>query len=230
MIGKLLRGLSALLVYICVGTIIAQLIGLGVLWSRGALAPDRIMQVLAVVQGVDLATMRQEAVEAQITDNPAQPSFEDVVERRALALRDIEMRQIAVETEMANLTRLERRIGAAGDQLAMAEQDFQQRLDDLYDEALARGAEEARLILENIKPKQAKEQLIQMYEENEIDEVVRLFSAMPIAKRGKIAREFKQPDEITTLADILERMREGAPDADLVDETQVPGGTEANTP
>jgi hypothetical protein len=40
---------------------------------------------------------------------------------------------------------------------------------------------------------------------------------MPAAKRAKIASEFKTADEAQMLADILERMRKGVPNAGLIE-------------
>ena len=220
MIGKILRLSTALFTYFCIATVIALCIGLAMLWSKGSLESGRLMQVVAVMQGVDLAAMQQEAVETQITLNPSQPSIEEIIEARALGLRQIEMKEVAVTAALQQVDDGFRNLEDDKQQFELVRADFQEELDTMYDDALVTGREEARLLLENLKPKQAKEQILQMLENGEIDQVVTLLTAMPISKRGKIAREFKAQDEVVKLAQILERVREGAPDADIVDEVR----------
>jgi len=225
MIGKLLRVTSMLLAYFCIATIIAQTIGLGMLWSRGSLESGRMMQVMAVLQGVDLVAMKQEAVEAQITINPAQPSIEDIVEARAMILRQIEMKEIAISAGLKQMDDRLRALEGEKEQFQLVSNKFTKRLDEVYDDAIVAGRDNARLLLENLKPKQAKQQILQMLDGGEIDEVVTLLSDMSISKRGKIAREFKSNDEELKLAKILKRVREGNPDTQVVDgvrENQAP--------
>ena len=52
-----------------------------------------------------------------------------------------------------------------------------------------------QLIWENIKPKQAKEQILQMIDSNEQDAVVAILTKMSISKQAKIIGEFKTPEE-----------------------------------
>ena len=75
------------------------------------------------------------------------------------------------------------------------------------------------LIIGSAKPKQAKEQLVQMLDNDELDIVVALLAALPDTKRSKIIAEFKTPNEAEQLGQILRRMREGYPDVALPEET-----------
>jgi len=217
MIGKMLRVGSLLFAYFCIATIVAQLIGLGMLWSRGSLESGRLMQVMAVLQGVDLAAMQQEAVEARITINPAQPSIEDIIQARAMNLRQIELKEIALAAGKQDMDDWLRTVEGEKEQLQLVRDKFKKQLDEMHGKAVVEGRDNARLLLENLKPKQAKQQILQMLDNGEIDAVVKLLSDMPITKRGKIAREFKASDEEVRLAEILKRVREGNPDADVID-------------
>ena len=62
--------------------------------------------------------------------------------------------------------------------------------------AAATGSEDVRRTLETIKPKQAKELLVLMLEQKEMDDVVVLMAGMPDGKRAKIIAEFKTPAEV----------------------------------
>ena len=75
MIGKLLGALSALLVYFCVATVIAAAI-LAVYFSRAwHLNREKLIQMLAVAQGVDLAALGQKAREDQEEPSTEQVSY-----------------------------------------------------------------------------------------------------------------------------------------------------------
>ena len=57
---KLLRILTAAVVYFCAATLMAQGIGVGVLWFRGTLTSDNWYELLAIVHGVDTEAIRRE--------------------------------------------------------------------------------------------------------------------------------------------------------------------------
>ena len=94
---------------------------------------------------------------------------------------------------------------------------FNEELKKMSEGVVATGEENVRTIWEHIKPKQAKEQMLLMLEAQETEKAVSLLSAMPIAKRAKIAGEFKTPDEAQKLAEILKLLREGVPQLGVVD-------------
>ena len=90
----------------------------------------------------------------------------------------------------------------------------------------AAGARDAALLevqrtLEAIAPKQAKEQLLRMLAEAKtpadqpMEDVLRILKAMPLDKRKKILAEFKTPEEIEKLADVLREIRLGGSDAQM---------------
>jgi hypothetical protein len=97
---------------------------------------------------------------------------------------------------------------------------FRAQLDELHEGVLANNRETARLILESIKPKQAKDQVLRMVKEGEMDDVVSILSLMPTTRRAKIIGEFKTEEEAATLAEILQLIREGVPEAKLIEDAQ----------
>ncbi len=137
-----------------------------------------------------------------------------------MRLRQFEVREQAAQNvlqqvrfEMDALTKKKERF----DQLYTT---FKEQLGQDKVTAVARGSENARLLLESVKPKQSKELIMAMIKADEIDEVVTLFGAMPITKRAKIAAEFKDEEENKKLDEILRRIRRGLPDADIIERTQ----------
>ena len=54
-----------------------------------------------------------------------------------------------------------------------------------------------------------------MLDQKEVDDVVALLSGMTEGKRAKIIAEFKTPAEIDEIGDVLRRIRQGAPAANV---------------
>jgi hypothetical protein len=191
----------------------------GYLWWKG-FNRQRWIQIAAIAQGIDLEALREAAQAGQDTINPTQVSLADMARARALLSRDLELREQALANQLANL-RTERTILQDNfDRYTKVAISFEEKLKSLREGALATNQETVRLILENIKPKQAKEQIMLMVKSDQMDEAVTLLAAMPTSKRAKVVAEFKTAEEGETLADMLNRIREGVPEITLIDQTQ----------
>jgi len=80
------------------------------------------------------------------------------------------------------------------------------------------GLETVRAILGTIKPQQAKEQLVGMLKDGELDQVVAILSEMSDSKRAKIIGEFKTPEENEMIGQVLEHLRKGGQLSELANE------------
>ena len=204
MIGKLWRTISGCGVYVCVATLVAQVVAVGYLCASGRLDNRRVDQILLAARGEIQPLAQPREVTPQTDIDQEQPSYEDREQARQLQSRQIEMREQALKSglerirfEQHNLTRDKERYDAL-------QGAFDQRLEALRSKALTAGRENVRTIWENIKPKQAKEQIMEMIDKQEMNEVVTILVAMPIAKRAKIISEFKTPDELQKLDEMLQ--------------------------
>jgi hypothetical protein len=216
--GTLVRILGAGFVYFCTATLLAQIALVGYFWSQGWLNRGKVAQVAAFVRGGELPGLTRKSGSADAP--PSSINLSDIESARAVRLRQFEVREQAAQNvlqqvrfEMDALTKKKERF----DQLYAT---FKEQLGQDKVTALARGNENARLLLESVKPKQSKELIMEMIKADEIDEVVTLFGAMPITKRAKIAAEFKTEEETKKLDEILRRIRRGLPDADIIERTQ----------
>ena len=90
MIGKLARLFAALLVYFAIGTTLSLMLGLVWLGTSGGLERDKLMQMAAIVRGVDLTAIREEVDAQREKINATQVSIEDVA--RACALKVVRSR------------------------------------------------------------------------------------------------------------------------------------------
>lgn len=220
MIARLIRTGGSLFLYFCVATILAQIILASYLALRWQVDRNRLLQVLAVAQGIDLLAIKEEAERDPEQISPEQVSYEQIRETRAVKVRYLELREQALRTGLAQLASEQRELSDELTRYGQLRDAFQKELLDLQQGAIAKGVENARLKLEALKPKQAKQQLAEMLKNDELDEVVALLSGMTDSKAGKIMAEFKLPEESQQLYEILRRIREGYPESTLAASTQ----------
>lgn len=220
MIGKLFRAAFFLLICLCVGTVFAQVIGVGYAVTTGALQRDNLVQIMAIIHGLDLEGMRRDAEEKHFHAQPEQTSLDDIEMARALRVRHIELREQALADEARRLDLLRRQLQKDQTYFQTTKTAFEQYLAEFREGALAQGLTDTQVLWENLKPKQAKDQIKLMYDEGDVDEVIIILRAMSPAKLAKIAAEFKTEDEPELLAEITRLIRDGAPTVDVADQTQ----------
>lgn len=213
---RLVQLLWSAWLYACMATVIATVLGALYASNRGWLTEEKLLRMVAVARGLD-PYPRQGS--RQPAEPPQQPSLDDIARARALRARDLELRELALETGLADLKYEQTKLADEKDRYEVIKTAFEAKLRELRDGALAANLEQVRLILENIPPKQAKDQLLKMLAEGEIDQAVTLLSAMPIAKRAKILKEFKTEPNSEDLAKLLKRMREGGAEVPIIDDT-----------
>jgi hypothetical protein len=221
MIARLLRTAATLFVCFCVATLIAETITLAYVWSAWQLDGDRLAQAVAIARGIGPSTTHED--EAGLGEvSPEQPSYDAIVGRRALKFRDLELRELALKSALAQLKSQQGQLAEDLDQQRRRAEQLDARLKGMQEGAEAEGRDVVRRTLESIKPDQAKEQLFEMLQNDEIDEVVLLLSAMQDSKRAKIIAEFKTPEENQKLAEVLRLIREGEPVSSLAEEATPP--------
>lgn len=215
MIARLMRTGVSLLMYFAVATMLAQVILGAYLALRWQLDRNKIVQILAVAQGIDLLAIQEEAERDRGQISPEQVSYEQIRETRAVKVRHLELREQALRAGLDQLAAERRKLSEQLSHYEQLSKAFRKELFELQQGAVARGRENARMKLEALKPEQAKEQLAEMLKNDELDEVVALLSGMQNSKAAKIMAEFKLPGETEQLYQILRRIREGLPESKL---------------
>lgn len=218
--GWLLGKMAALVAYFCVATLIAQASAVVYLRATGRLDNDKIAHLADTLRGIEPAP--KPAEKHANTDDPSlaeEPSLVDREVSHDLAIRNLELREQAVKSGVDRVLYEKNSLTLEKDRYELIKRTFEDQLAALREGALSTGRESVRLIWENIKPKQAKEQILKMLDDNELDEVVTILTAMPIAKRAKIVSEFKTSEEADRLDKILQQILDGVPEVGLIDET-----------
>lgn len=208
-----------LLAYTCVGTLLAQAIGLGYLWQTGKLNRDKLFRMMALVHDIQLEDAGSERGAGRASGN-SQQSFDEIQKQRAIQFRQLELKQQFLDKGLEQV-RFERiQLSEDKERHRRIKTAFEERMKALRDRTTVDGYANVRLIWENIQPKQATQQIMKMIEADEIEDVVVILSDMPITKRAKIVKAFTTPEQIEAMDDILRLIRKGAPQSTLIDETR----------
>jgi hypothetical protein len=213
------RWLTALFVAFSIGTVISLAVIGATLWWKGVLNDERIFSMLAALQGIKPPP--PPSLTALDTD-AEQPSFNQILHSRMRASLDLDLRENAIDKSLGDLRAIEKALQSESTRLDTWKKSFDDRLASLQTAANEASLLEVQRTLEAIPPKQAKEQIMKVLAEpkstidDPMEDIVRILKAMPLDKRKKILQEFKTPEEVEKLAEILRVVRLGGSDADLL--------------
>jgi len=224
---KILNLLIQLFAAVCVATVVAQGVGLGVLWSGGHLTKDKRFLLASIFYDVSLEDMKAERYKEQMRPDTEQASMEAVVETRAMASLNLQLRETAVSKGLLDLRAIEQSLRVDRTRYDQLKTAFDARLAELEESLLNEAILEVQRTLEALQPRQAKDQILMMLEEDEanggdsaMQDVVAILKSMPLDKRRKILGEFKNGDEPEKLHEILRQIRIGEPDVSLIRQTR----------
>jgi len=220
--------LGGLFVYLCIGTMLAQLIIVGYAVSRGHLDKQKLTDMLAVARGASLSSGEEASKDKAATSNSYE-SIEEMDQQRTTLTRHLELREQAVRNALEQIASERDKLLKERQTYDMLVAAFRKEKEETVDRNLKKGEEDVRLIWENTKPKFAKDLILGMIAADQKDAVVAIFSAMPVGKQAKIAMEFKDPDENKKLQEILEMIQNKVPDTKTADASTTPPSTAAGS-
>jgi hypothetical protein len=216
--------LSNLVIAFSIGTVISLAVVLGMLWWKGALADERVLGMLAALQGIKPAPPQQKA--KAIDAHSEQPSLDQIMQARLRSSLDLDLRESAIDKSQGDLRTLEEQIKTESRRLDNWKTSFDQRVAALQTAATDAALLELQRTLEAMQPKQAKDQIMKMLQDpatatdKPMDDVVTIMKAMPLDKRRKILGAFTTPEEVEKLHAVLQEIRRGTPETDLLEDTR----------
>jgi hypothetical protein len=229
MVGRILRAMFTLLLYFSLATLIAETIVVGHLVSHWQIDAGKLGAMIAAAQGIELPRAGEAARPEPETPSTEQVSYDQVLEARAVKDKNLQLRELALANALAQFRSDQRKLSEEQTRYAAQRRDYEGKLDATSKGALATGREQVASLLQSLKPKQAKDILLNMLENNEMDEVVLLLSGMADAKRAKIVSEFKTADETKKIEEVMRQIRQGIPVAPLADQAKQQLGQPAQT-
>ena len=223
---KITGNLLNIFLYTCAASFMTILIMALVLKFKWGIDGERFDQIVAVAQGVNLVDIGVKAEQMREKESTAQISMPEILTRRALEVKHLWLREDALKSGLEQLRYEQQKLSDDRVVLQQIQEQFDMKLNGIQEPAILAGIEDVQTKLAAIKPSQAKDLLVEMIDQGEMDAVVRLLNGMSITKASKIMTEFKTPDEMKQLDEILRKIRTGSPLAPLVAETQAQrGGT-----
>jgi flagellar motility protein MotE (MotC chaperone) len=215
-----MKKLGVAIACVCIGTLLTQGAGLALLWSKGQLNKTTTAKLLAVLYGIEPRAPEVAADGAAAPEDREQTSWEQIEQARVLHMRQIEMREQALAAEASRLRALQASLETDRGTYDRTKTAFEDKLKADREGVLAAGRDSVRALWENMKTKQAKDEIVQTYEGGDVDKVVSIFAAMAPNKQAKIAAEFKSPKEQQVLNEITQAILDGKPLATMIDEAQ----------
>ncbi|MCA9107029.1 MAG: hypothetical protein R3B96_09005 [Pirellulaceae bacterium] len=197
MIKRLLKFLWVLFAYACLATVIAQVAIGAALWNKGGFDSERRVRLWSYLFEVDRQAIRQEVEQAQAAAR-SQANYTDRLGtvRRNAETKGIEQLRILETQLLEERTRYE-----------SMRDVFESRLTDLENRQRVGSVGLVRETLEILDPAQAKTILVRFLDEGALDDVVTMLVGMPPDRQRKIFAEFKSPEEVLQMNDILLRIR-----------------------
>ena len=216
MISKLTSTLAAF----CVATALTQVILTGDFASRGGLTAETASKLLALMNGIDITGNRLQQILRDSADGE-QPAFDEILEARKMQSYDMDMRLRSQQEFRDQISTMLAELREERDRFDDRLASFRRELQELRTGAQKEGLQDVQRTLQSLDPVQAKEQLMIMYDDERIEDVVTIVQAMSTEKRKDILAEFVSRDEADKLAEILRRISEGMPTSSLIDKASV---------
>ncbi len=200
----------------CVATVITQIILFVYVVSRGDMNGDSITKIVALMNGIDITGNRLQQIVRQSEDRE-QPDFDEILEARKLDSYDMQLRLESQQAFRDELSTKLAELRTERDRFDERLTSFRRELEEIREGVQKKGLQDVQRTLQSLDAEQAKEQLLMMYDDKRIDDVVTIIQAMSSSARKDILAEFDQKGEADKLADILRRIGEGMPTTSVID-------------
>jgi hypothetical protein len=212
MTSKLIQTFAAF----CVATVLTQFLVLGFFVAQGRINGDTTTKIVALLNGIDISGNRLQQILRESEDRE-QPDFDEILEARKMMSYDMDMRLRSQKEFSDDLSTMLAEVTDDREQLDERLASFRRELDDLRQGAQEKGLQDVQRTLQSMDAPQAKEQLLMMYDDERIDDVVTIVQAMSTDKRKDILAEFVSNEDAEKLAEILRRIGEGKPTTSVID-------------
>jgi hypothetical protein len=207
---KLVAALSAAFAYGAVATVAAQAALLSLLWSDGALTPQKIRKYAAIMYGFDLATTPLEDG-TPTAERPAERkrTREEILAERVQASAVLSTRQEAVGISTMDIHGLVQQLSTKRERYEIVKQGFDDLLEQLENDVRTTAIQRVQATLEILQPKQSKDLMMAMLEDQSVagddvlGDVLSIIRGLPQDKVKKIFGEFKTEAERAELHRIL---------------------------
>lgn len=202
LIGRLFSWFGAAVTAFCLATFLSQGVLLVMLWHRGYLTTEKISRLQAVIANVDYHQIRTDLKQADLQSklDPNQVGANALTKSQKVSLRRL----------ASDIALIESRLRESGRRFGVQEEAFNGKVNTVETDVqrLTRG----QLIraIKNMATEQAKDNLVQIFNDGGIDDVLAIVRQMTPAEQTKVFAEFQTDEDKTTLNEILKLMRKSS--------------------
>ena len=216
----ILRLLFAVVGYTCVATVITIAAGAGYLLQSGQLTDEKMFRIMAILHNVDLEKMAasQAPKEGDVPDE--EPSYDQLQRHRQLSSRDFEVRNQTLNTSVATFLAKLDLLTIERQQYSELADNLKSRLEQTREEARNAGLTRARQDIEQLKPAVAKDLLMKMNEDGNLDQVVLLLTEMSQTAITDILQKFRTVKDLEFLDAIHQKLIQGYPETPVIDQVE----------
>ena len=219
---KLFDGFAKLFMYFCVAIVLMFWAVLIVLGSYGCLTKDCFYRVTAVMYGIDMTPTSGTTFE-QTHKKSGKFSHDEISDSRSVEELDLALREQFIERGLVETRDLQQQLE---EQVALYKKicvAFQRKLEKLEKNNQDEGISKAREVIERMKPRQAKDQLVRMIvhdEEFGLQTAVMIVMSLSRDKQKKIFSEFTGEQDKELLNKLLVEIRRNEPIHSLIHDTK----------
>jgi hypothetical protein len=220
MIGKLLGILTTFIAAVCVASVISAAALVFYYAQSWKVTKERAGQAMAILQGTNPADLLSPLPPKK--PDAEQPGYEKLLAEHDLQRLQVDQREAMIRAMIRQYQDQLDKVEIERKRVQSVSDDLQAKLDEMKNGANNAGMATVQDTLEKLKPKQAKELIVQRWDKGDYDVVAKLLANMSDGKRAKIIAEFKtsSPEDMEKIGAILNRIRQGQPAAELADETE----------
>jgi len=211
--SKIIRGLIALIAYVCVATIITLALIIGYLWQTDRLNDEKVFRMVALLHDVDLEQIAQAQKKSRDDVPPEEPSLDDMLHHQQIQDRNFEVRLLALQRGRQEYDHRLQQLKEQTDRYDRLAQDWQSKLKQ--QEQLTTQENLAKVVsqLEQVRPEIGKDSLLRWIAEGRMDDAILLMSKMSESKLAKILKKFETDEELDRLHEVHQRIISGGPGA-----------------
>lgn len=216
MIEKIMRILGYTILYLAASLFFASLLLAGYLWYAWGMDRGKLIKAIAVAQGFDIYGT-EEAIRDAYIQTANDIHYKEILDERVMRTLNTDMAD-KVNTETLMQIQQERKtILASQDEMVQLREDFEKRLNEIDEASKTEGIDTLTQIYSEIEAELAKRYLLDMIEKGEFVKVIYVMENMTPKKRSGIINEMEDDEELLKMADILRRIGNGEPEAELVE-------------
>ena len=201
----------------CVATVLTQGILMSYFVTQGAINRVSVTKLVGLLNGIVISGNRLQQILREGEDRE-QPDVNEILDARKMKSYDMDIRLRSQKEFRDELTVMLSELRGERERFDERLTSFRSELEELREGARNDGLQDVQRTLQALDPVQAKEQLLIMYDDERIDDVVTIVQAMSTDKRRDILAEFVSRDDADKLADILRRIGEGMPISSLINQ------------